>query len=195
MKRVFIVHRWEGSPDEPMHKWLKKELKEKGFEVEVPEMPNPDEPEINAWINKLKKVVREPDEDTYFIGHSIGCQGILRYLETLGLGIKVGGAIFIAPWMELDEQTIKEEGEEVIEIAKPWTETSIDWDKVKSHSDNFVCIFSDDDAYVPLSNQKLFEEKLSSKIIMEHGKGHYSPDDNIEDNPAALAELLNISNQ
>ena len=112
MKKIYIIHGWDGSPEEPMHKWLKKELEGKGFQVTIPLMPNPEEPEINAWIDKIKEVVENPDNDTYFIGHSVGCQGVLRYLETLDSNTNIGGAIFIAPWMHLDNKTIEEEGEE-----------------------------------------------------------------------------------
>ena len=195
MKKIYIIHGWDGSPEEPMHKWLKKELEEKGFQVTIPLMPNPEEPEINAWIDKIKEVVENPDNDTYFIGHSVGCQGVLRYLETLDSNTNIGGAIFIAPWMHLDNKTIEEEGEEVIEIAKPWMETPIDWEKVKTHTSNFVFILSDNDPYVPLTNKELFEEKLSAKTIIEHDKRHYAPDNNITENPTALNELIEISKQ
>ena len=195
MKKVIIVHRWEGSPEEPMLQWLKKELEAKGFEVIAPVMPNTEEPKIKEWIDKLKDVVKNPDEEVYFIGHSIGCQGVLRYLETLDVDVKIGGAIFIAPWMKLDEKTIKEEGEEVAEIAKTWVETPIDWDRVKPHADKFVCIFSDNDYYVLPVNKELFEEKLSAKTIIEHNKGHFTEEDDVIENVTAVDELVRISEE
>ena len=33
MRKVYILHRWDGSPKEPMHLWLKKKLEEEGFIV------------------------------------------------------------------------------------------------------------------------------------------------------------------
>ncbi|MBU4069446.1 MAG: alpha/beta hydrolase [Nanoarchaeota archaeon] len=195
MQRVFIIHGWDGSPEEPMHKWLRKELEEKRFKVIVPEMPNSEEPEIKTWTDKLKEIVINPDKNTYFIGHSIGCQAILRYLENLDAKIKIGGAIFIAPWISLNTKIIEEEdGKESVEIAKPWLETPILWDKIKKHINKFVCIFSDNDPYVPLVNKKIFEKKLSSKVIIENNKGHYTQDDNVEENPVVIKELLKISN-
>jgi len=180
-KEVFIIHGWGGSPKEPMHKWIKKELENKGFKVVAPIMPNPDKPVISAWVNKIKDLVKTPDEDTYLIGHSIGCQAVLRYLEKLDSKIKVGKVILIAPWMYLDEKTIEEEGEESVRIAKPWVETPIDWSKIKKHTKDFNCIFSDNDPFVPVSNKKLFDKKLGAKIIVEHNKGHFDPDSGIKD--------------
>ena len=179
-KRIFIIHGWGGSPEEPMHKWIRNELKNKGFRVEEPIMPNSDEPEINAWINKIKSTVKNPNENTTLIGHSIGCQAILRYLAILDSDVNVGNVVLIAPWIYLDDKTIEEEGEESIRIAKPWVETPISWKKIKIHSNNFSCIFSDNDSFVPLPNKYIFEKELGAKIIVEHNKGHFDPDSGVK---------------
>lgn len=192
MKKVYIVHGWEGSPEEPMHKWLKEKLEKKGFEIFVPVMPETARPDIKKWIGKLNEVVRNPGENSYFIGHSIGCQAVLRYLAQVNSEVKIGGVVLIAPWMELDENTLEEEGEEVREIARPWMETPVDWNKIKKHTSKFVCILSDNDPYVPLSNAELFKEKLNAKIIIEKNKGHYTAGDNVSENETVVEELLKM---
>lgn len=195
MKKVYIVHGWEGSPEEPMHKWLKEKLEKKGFEIFVPVMPETARPDIKKWIGKLNEVVRNPGENSYFIGYSIGCQAVLRYLAQVNSEVEVGGVVLIAPWMKLDENTLEEEGEEVREIARPWMETPIDWNRVKKHIDKFVCILSDNDPYVPLSNAELFKEKLNAKIIIEHNKGHYTAGDNVKENRTVVEELMKMTGE
>ena len=185
MKKVYLIHGWGGSPEEPMYKWIKKKLEDERFEVTIPKMPNADEPKIDAWVNKIKSIVKNPDKNVTLIGHSIGCQAILRYLETLNKKV-VKKVILIAPWLYLDEKTIEEEGEEVKEIAKPWVETPINWKKVKKHSDKFVCIFSDNDYYVPLSNQEMFKKELNAEIIIQHEKGHFTEEDKVKELPIIL---------
>ncbi len=189
MKTVYIIHGWDGSPDEPMLQWLKKSLGKNGYSVFVPEMPNPETPKISTWIGKIKEIA-QPDENTIFVGHSIGCQAILRYLEQLSEETKIAGVVLIAPWMKLDEQTIKEEGEEVVEIAKPWIDIPIDFEKVKTRSNKFVAIFSDNDPYVPLNQKDLFEKKLGAKTVVEHQKGHFAPHDGIEEVPTILEKII-----
>ncbi|MFA5993280.1 MAG: alpha/beta fold hydrolase [Candidatus Pacearchaeota archaeon] len=191
-KKVYIIHGWEGSPNEPMHQWLKATLEKKGFEVIAPEMPNPSIPKIDVWVKKINSIVKNPDKDTYFIGHSIGCQTILRYLETLDKNIKLGGIVFIAPWLHLNG--IEDEGEESIKIASPWLETPIDFNKVKSHlnKNKIIAIFSDNDQFVPLSDIKLFEKNLNVKTVLEHNKGHFTKDDGVDSNQTAIDELLEI---
>ncbi len=188
MKRVFIIHGWEGYPEEGWYPWLKKELEKKSFEVFVPAMPNTDEPKIDEWVNFLTNLVGEPDENTYFVGHSIGCQAILRYLEKLN-GKKIGGAVFVAGWFILSE--LETEEEKI--IGKPWIETPIDFNKVKIATNNFVAIFSDDDPVVPFKkNEKIFSEKLNAKIIIERSKGHFSEGDGVKELPVALDSILNF---
>jgi len=191
MKTIYIIHGWDGNPKEPMHQWLKKSLEEKGYSVVIPEMPNPEIPEIDAWIGKINEIA-QPNENTIFVGHSIGCQAVLRYLEQLPDEIKITGVVLIAPWMKLDEQTIKEEGEEVAEVAKPWEETPIDFQKVRKHSDKFIAIFSDNDPYVPLNQKDLFEKELGAETIIENNKGHFSPDDGIEEVPIILEKITGL---
>ena len=131
MKRVFIIHGWGATPSSNWHPWLKKELEKNNFKVEVLAMPNADAPEIKSWVEKLKESVGKADEETYFIGHSIGCQTILRYFE--GLKGKVGGAVFVAGWFTLNLET--EEGKE---IAKPWLEREINLEKVKDAKQKWI---------------------------------------------------------
>ncbi len=188
-KRVFIIHGWDGYPEEGWFPWLKKELGQNGFEVFVPSMPNPGEPKIEEWVSFLKKIVGQPDENTYFVGHSIGCQTILRYLETLD-NKKVGGAVFVAPWFVLSD--LETEEEKI--IGKPWIETPINFKNVKAATSNFICIFSKDDPVVPLDeNIKLFKEKINPKIIIEQSKGHFSGSDGITELPSALNSVLELA--
>src|SRR5437016_1364128 len=96
MKKAIIVHGWDGYPEEGWFPWLKKELQTKGFKVSVPQMPESQKPRINNWVPALAKAVEKAEENTYFVGHSMGVQAITRYLLTLPKGAKVGGAVFVA---------------------------------------------------------------------------------------------------
>src|SRR3990167_4632162 len=185
-KRAFIIHGWDGYPVEGWFPWLKTELEKNGFQVQVPAMPEPAEPKIEAWVSHLSKVVGDVDENTYFVGHSIGCQTILRYLESLHADKKVGGATFVAGWFTLMNLETHEEKE----IAPPWLETPIDFDKVKQHTKKFFAVFSDDDEVVPQENKKLFEERLDAKITTESGKGHFSGSDGVKELPVILEAIL-----
>src|SRR5450756_1380962 len=95
-KRVIIVHGWGGSPTADWIGWAAQAFREKGYEVITPEMPYTDNPVIEKWVDHLKSAAGAVDENTYFIGHSIGCQTIMRFIETIDA--KTDGAIFVAGW-------------------------------------------------------------------------------------------------
>jgi len=188
-KRVFIIHGWGADSESNWFPWIKKELESKGFEVHTPAMPNTDFPVIKEWISALKKAVGKPDKETYFIGHSIGCQTIIRYLEKEN--IKVGGVLFVAGFINSNGRALATLSVEDKEVIEPWLTTPIDFDKVKSSANKIVSIFSDDDQFVPLDDNKIFKDKLNSKIIILKNKGHIL--DFIC--PPVLAEFLKLANQ
>ena len=189
-KRVFIVHGWDGYPKEGWFPWLKKELENEGFKVFVPQLPEPDRPLIQNWVPALAKAVGKPDGQTYFVGHSMGCQTIVRYLESLPEGLQIGGAVFVAGFLK--ELTNLED--DSVEIGKHWLEAKIDFKKVKSHLNKSVAIFSDNDPWIPLDNQNDFRDKLGSKIIIKHSMGHFSGSrDGIIELPIVLESFLEIA--
>ena len=189
MKRVFIIHGWGGYPEENWFPWLKKELEAKGFKVYIPQMPDAANPRIQNWVPAISKVVAKLDEGTYFVGHSMGCQAIARYLESLPSKIKAGGAIFVAGFFKRLTGIEKDDKE----TERHWLTTSINLDKTKEHLTQSVAIFSDNDPFVPLDNQDDFKEKLGSKIIVEHDKGHFNLEKGVRELPIVLNELLKMA--
>ncbi|MEK7465208.1 MAG: alpha/beta hydrolase [Patescibacteria group bacterium] len=189
-KRVFIIHGWEGYPEEAWFPWLKHELEEKEFEVVVPQMPNADAPSIDVWIPFLHTVVGKCDANTFFVGHSIGCQTILRYLEILPPQEKIGGAVLVAGWVSLTPIATRTPEEQT--ITRPWLEAPIDYEKIKTHTKNFVGIFSDNDPYVPPENQITYREKLNARIAIIPGRGHFNEESNTKEFPDVLHAILGM---
>ena len=177
-KRVFVIHGWEGRPNEAWFPWLKEQLGD--IDCQILTMPNTDSPDQTEWLESMRDAVGSVDENTYFVGHSIGCLAILKYLKNKS----AGGAVLVAPWMKLSEECLEdEEGEE---IYKQWTK-SMPWDKIDTKC---TAIFSTDDPDVPLEeNRKIFKDKLGAKVIVMKDMGHFSVADKITELPVVLDEL------
>ena len=188
MKKVYLVHCWDGTIEDGWYLWLKRALENSNIEVKMENMPNTQTPSINEWVSKLDSLVNKLDEDTYFIGHSIGCQTIMRYLEIKEVS-KIGGILFVAPWLDLLPEALSDGSDE---IAKPWIETIIDFDKIKEFTNNITCIFSDDDYFVSLDQEKEFKNKLNARTVIINNKGHISGDDGIIELPIILNEFGKI---
>lgn len=189
-KRTFVVHGWDGGSDKDWLPWIKRELSGKGYEVNLLSMPTPEYPKIETWVPYLAKAIGEPSKNTILIGHSMGCQTILRYLESLSEGRRVDKVILVAGFGSYLTGLTDEEKF----VAKPWLETPIDFNKVRTKANNFVAIFSDNDPYVPLEeNAKTYKEKLGAEIIIKHNMGHFKGDDGVTELPIVLNPVLKVS--
>lgn len=188
MKKVYIVHCWGGSVLDGWYPWLRKHLEINGVKVIMENMPNTETPMISQWVKKLDSLVETLDEDTYFIGHSIGCQTIMRYLQTKET-IKIGGILFVTPWLDLLPKALEDGADE---IAKPWINTPIDFEKVKRFTNRITAIFSSDDYFVSLEQTNIFQEKLNVHTVIVPEKGHISEEDGVYDLPEILVETGNL---
>lgn len=187
MARIIIVHRWQGDPRGDWYPWLKKELEAQGHSVSIPAMPDPNHPNIHTWIAALAKATGKVDEKTFFVGHSIGCQTILRYLAHVPNQGVAGGIVLVAPWTKLSPESF--ESEEDRTIMRPWLEMPIPWDLLRVHAKKVVCFFSDNDPFVYAEEGKLFKQKLNAEIFIEKNKGHYTADDGCMRVPSVLEQL------
>lgn len=185
MKKAYIIHGWGANPKERWYSWLEEELKAKGIETVAFEMPDTENPKIENWVPFLEENIENPDEETILIGHSIGCQTILRYLEKLPQGVKIGKIILVAPWFSLIGLE-----EEDFPIAEPWEKTPIDEKKVLEHVGKIIAILSDNDPFVELEkNKNILEKKYDAEIIVKPKGGHFSVDTGITELPVVLGKI------
>jgi predicted alpha/beta hydrolase family esterase len=138
---------------------------------------------IDAWVEKLREVIGTADSDTYLVGHSIGCQTILRYLETIDT--PVGGAIFVAGWFDLENL----EDEETARIAAPWINTPIDIEKIREVLPKSSLLISDNDPFGCLKMNKARFSEIVTKITVVPGAAHFSLEDGFTELPAILEEF------
>jgi predicted alpha/beta hydrolase family esterase len=188
MKRAVIVHGWGGTPEEGWLPWLKHQLEQRGFSVEVPSMPETGTPKPEIWVPHLAVVVGTPDEGTILIGHSMGCQTILRYLESLPTNVRVGGAVLVAGFTQISGLTPEEEV-----VWKPWARAPLDLARAREHVRSVTALFSDNDPNVPLTNVEVFRRELGANTVTLRNRRHFSGDDGAVDLPEALDAVLTIA--
>lgn len=182
-KRAFLIHGWEGKPSGNWFPYLSLELKANGFEVNAPQMPDPKSPKVKEWLSFLKEYVGKSDTDTYFVGHSLGCITIARYLESLPTRSKAGGCVFVAGFS----------GRLTIPEIREFYELPFDAEKARMHCDKFAMIFSDNDPYVPMERSLEFAKQLGAKTVLERGKGHFTTGDGVTALSSVLSAILKMS--
>ena len=192
-KRAFIIHGYLSHPKEAWLPWLENQLEARGYVVSVPAMPHPEYPVIREWIDFIAQRVGEPDEMTVMIGHSIGAQAVLRYLETLARrGKSVARTVLVAgtfpTWNSLKDVAKETEGNPALVL---WYTQGIDPSGLKNAAGQCTVIFSDNDSYIDVEKAKtVFRATLDPHIIVERGKGHFNEDDQVTELPSALAAVI-----
>jgi predicted alpha/beta hydrolase family esterase len=191
--RAFIIHGYLGYPQEAWLPWLKSELEKRGYDVSLPAMPRPDRPSVPEWLEFITRLVGEPDKGTVMVGHSLGSQAVVRYLEFLGAADKaVGKTVLVASSFPTGLSAAEAEqaaGEDRALI--PWFTIGAEPGKVRKAAGRCTVILSDDDPIVGFGEAKAsFETNLEAQIIVEHGKGHLNEDSGLTELPSVLRAVV-----
>ena len=192
MKRAVIVHAWGAVPDSRWYQFVASELRRHDFAVEVPLMPDTDNPDYETWLAKLQATIGEPDENLYLIGHSLGAPLILRYLEHLTPAQQIGGVVMVAGFTADLMGRIEDS-------RLSFFKTAFAWDQIKERAKHFVAIQSDNDPYVPVTYGEFFRDKLGAREIILSGLGHISKSDDLDkypdvtELPEVVSEVLSMT--
>jgi uncharacterized protein len=182
---IFIIHGTEGQPSENWFPWLKQELEAKGCNVIVPQFPSPPiiAAKVSEWFDVLKDYEQFINEDTIFIGHSLGGIFTLRILEGLDDPVKaavfVGTPIGVKPILYYDRDN-------------SFSGFDFNWPAIKSKASNITVYHSDDDPYVDLENGRQLASQLGVELSFIPNAGHFNTRAGYTEFKALLDELLTI---
>lgn len=187
--KVYIIHGWGATSRSDWFPYLKEKLKERGYSVSIPIMPDTDNPRIKPWVFKLQSL--KVDVKTIFVGHSVGCQTILRFLEKYTGN--VDQVILVAPWLTINKNNLDENEE--WSVAKPWAETPIDFKKIRNKANKFIVIYSQNDPYAILKDVKKLIKELNATEVNVGNKGHICQGDGVTKLPKALKFFKKIKKE
>ncbi len=181
-RSLLIVPRWAGKPDSDFYPWLEAQLRESPgafSSVRTLDMPEPSVPTLEAWGGALAQAAGSaPAPATVLMGHSVGCQTVLRYLATLPPGQVIEGALLVAGWWDVDKPW---------DTLLPWIQTPVDLERVRAAARRFVVLLSDNDPFTSdhAGNRRLWEERLGAQVVLVPGARHF----NAAQEPAVLDAL------
>lgn len=170
MTTVFIIHGAYGNPEENWFLWLKEKLTEMGCVVFTPTFPTPKDQSLDNWLKALKPFEGYIDEDTIFVGHSLGSTFILSVLEKLSK--KVKGTFLVAGFIG----PVRDSRDTMNRINSTFCDRNFKWDKIKGNCGKFVLINSDNDPYVPLEIAENVSRPLGVPLTIIRDAGHFNKD-------------------
>lgn len=174
MKNAIIFHGSGNDHSGNWFPWLKIELEKSGYIVWVPDMPNSETPDKEAYLKTVFTKNWNFDKDTVLVGHSSGATFILRLLEKLPENIKIKKAILVAA--PINKGTIPE----YFKYKESMVSNPFDWDKIKNSCEKFYYVCSDNDPYqCGVDQAKIIQQNLGGEIILRKGEGHF----NLESGP------------
>ena len=161
--KFFIIHGIYGHPEENWFPWLKKELEKKEYQVVVPIFPTPIGQSLENWLKVIKKYEDEINNETVFIGHSLGAAFILNYLEKSDKEVKA--TFLVAGYHKMLDNKFRE-------LNKTFVDKQFNWGTIKSRCNNFFIFASDNDEYIPLKVTKELANNLDAELIIINNGGH-----------------------
>lgn len=176
VKRVVFVHGWDGQPYESWIPWLQTHIEKKGWLFYAPSFPGGEHPKLGEWTEVLKATLPLPDKHTYFVGHSLGCPAILRYLATLPGNTQVGGIVLVGGFCS----------DIGISPLMPFLTEPFDFEKIQMIVKKCIVIGSRDDAIVPFGKVLELQAELGAELMIDDGKGHF---DDVTELPSVLKAL------
>jgi predicted alpha/beta hydrolase family esterase len=129
MKNAIILHGIGSTPNDFWFPYMKSELEKKSYEVWTPQLPQPDDPDIEVYVPYILTHGVFTNE-TVIIGHSSGASVILALLEKINT--KIHMAILVSGFLSRG-------GQRPAKAVKAH-ESDYNWKKIRSNASEFITI-------------------------------------------------------
>ena len=172
---VIVIHGYQGKADDFWKPWLRKELDIRGIATKFPQMPTPNIPKEEEWLDVLDQLVTTAAKPIVLVGHSLGGLTVLRWLETRAKE-PIHGAVLVAGVTDPTNYDFKDN------FQKP-----SDWTRISTSTKHLVGIYSKDDTAVPFEQSQVLKEHGATLLDVD-GYGHFSSKKNV----TKIPELLQV---
>lgn len=167
MESYFLIHGSYGNPYKNWLPWLKSQLSKRKLNCIVPNFPSPYKQDYESWGEVLKAYwkVGYITENTTFITHSLGGIFIVKFL--IENHIKIKKMITVAGFNNI-------QFEEDNSLYDSFYMDNNQLQKLKDICGKIICIFSDNDPYVPIKEAEKFAENLNAEKVEIKNAGHFN---------------------
>ncbi|WP_043669420.1 RBBP9/YdeN family alpha/beta hydrolase [Streptomyces xylophagus] len=183
MTAYLILHGWQNHrPKDHWQHWLADRLRALGHEVAYPQLPNPDDPDLEVWLSELRRhldLALELDGPRVVLAHSASA---LLWLHAVARGVVGDGdadrVLLVAP----PSASVVVRHPEIAEFAPPAPELALPGDT--------RLVAGDDDPYCPEGARTVFGDPFGIPTEIIPGAGHLDLDAGYGSWPAVLEWCL-----
>ena len=170
-KNYFIIHGFMGSNIENWFPWFKEKIDSDNCLCVIPQFPIQIEYHIyDEWKKLLDVYYKEYkmiNEESVMIGHSTGSICILKYI--LENKIKIDKLILVSGF----NNYLSPDRDDIHNKLNPTYYVSDDEiGEIKKYVNKILCIYGDNDAYIPQVVFHKFAKSIDAKEIIIKGGGH-----------------------
>ncbi len=176
--RVILVHGYKSSPKGNFFPWLERELRARDFDVVIPELPNPEEPDRDVWTETLVKACAPLKETDIIVGHSLGGAAALRMLEAAEARSTPHAMVMIStPWMIKDDK------------FRGFFMSELDFEVLMWRASKFVVIHAKNDPIIPVDHARRYASAFHAKLVTPETGEHFQG----EEYPIILQSILDVA--
>jgi len=175
---TLIVHGSYGSPLENWFPWLFRSVQAAGAHAILPHFPNDDLQFYSLWAEVLDCYRPHLSDDLTVFGHSLAPAFIVDYVVERKLHLKK--AILVAPFYEELGIDRFDEVNRTFFVNKDYLR------RFRDLCDTRICVFSDNDPYVPISKSEEFANDIGAEIKIVPGGGHLNTSSGFTEFPLLL---------
>lgn len=182
-ENYFLIHGSFGSPFVNWLPWLRRELRKRSAEVYTPDFPTgAGFQNYDNWA-KLLKVYLDAGlitENTIIFAHSIAPVFISKFLVENQISVKK--LVFVAGF----NNYISDTDEIGNSISRQMYLEDLQLVDVKKYCNDIVCLYSDNDPYIPYKTQKAFADTVATEQKIIKGGGHLNSEAGYREFPELL---------
>lgn len=166
MNSYLILHGWQNRrPKEHWQHWLADRLGELGHHVVYPQLPDPDEPDLDVWLGELGRRLGElpggADSERVVLAHSASA---LLWLHAVARGLVKGGEVDRVLLVGPPSASVVAGYPEVAGFVPPAADFTL--------PGNVRLVAGDDDPYCPEGARTAYGDPFGIPTELVPGGGH-----------------------
>jgi predicted alpha/beta hydrolase family esterase len=177
--RIIGVHGYKSSSKKNFWPFLYDELRKLGHEVIIPDLPNPEAPDPEEWVQTLLDQVGTLNGEDIIVGHSLGAPTALKFLEAAEARSTPHAVVLISPTWRIEAERFR-----------GFFLSELDYEVLMWRAKLFTVIHDRNDTVIPFSHGEKYAKMLQADMVTTQTNGHFDE----AEYPAILDTIIKLIN-